>query len=198
MNVRRAEIRRETGETDIALRLQLDGDGSCKCDTGVGFFDHMLNLLSWHGRLDLDLTTSGDLDSDEHHLVEDVGITLGSALLEALGQKKGIRRYGYSLLPMDDVLVLCALDLSGRAFFVSDYQPVREAVGGLSTEMVDHFFRSLASESRMNLHFQFLNPGINEHHRIEAMFKSFARALRQAAAIDSGVVDEIPSTKGAL
>ena len=193
-----ASVTRQTNETEIGLNLNLDGQGAFSCDVKVGFFKHMLHLLALHSSIDLDLKATGDLEVDDHHLVEDVGLVLGQALREALGDKTGIERYGSSLLPMDEVLVAVALDLGGRFTFCSDYAPQRERVGDLSTEMVSHFFRSLAVEARANLHFRLLNPGENEHHRIEAMFKGFARALRQAVALNARSGGSIPSTKGSL
>ncbi len=193
-----ASVTRQTNETQIGLNLNLDGQGAFSCDVEVGFFKHMLHLLALHASIDLDLKATGDLDVDDHHLVEDVGLVLGQALREALGDKAGIERYGSSLLPMDEVLVAVALDLSGRFTFCSDYVPQQEKVGDLSTEMVSHFFRSLAVEARANLHFRFLNPGENEHHRIEAMFKGFARALRQAVTLNARSGSSVPSTKGSL
>ncbi len=198
MTARSAELTRETAETQIRLALNLDGGGACRCSTGVGFLDHMLTLAARHGRFDLTVEARGDLEVDDHHLVEDIGIVLGKALASALGEKRGIRRYGSVMLPMDEVLVAVAVDLGGRFAFRCDYQPRREKVGDLSTEMVAHFFQSLASESRIALHFRFLDPGENEHHRIEAMFKGFGRALREAAATDPEAANEIPSTKGVL
>jgi len=195
---RESTVERRTGETQIELRLDLDGFGKCSVETGIGFLDHMLNLLSAHSGIDLEITAKGDVEVDDHHLVEDIGIVIGQALRKALGEKRGIERYGSVVLPMDEVLVVCAVDLSGRAIFVSDYKPVREMIGQLSTEMVNHFFRSLAVEARMNLHLQLLNPGENEHHRIEAIFKSFARALKSAATIDPADSERIQSTKGTL
>lgn len=198
MKARKAKIRRKTAETSIEVELNLDGSGKAKAASGVGFLDHMLELLSRHSRIDLNVSAAGDLDVDEHHLVEDVGIVLGQALAEALGAKQGIERYGSSLLPMDEVLVAVALDLSGRFAFVSDYRPQRETVGDLPTELVPHFLRSLAVEARMALHVRMLEPGENEHHRIEAIFKGLARALREAVRIDPTAEDAIPSTKGRL
>lgn len=193
-----ASVTRQTNETQIGLNLNLDGQGAFSCDVEAGFLKHMLHLLALHASIDLDLKATGDLDVDDHHLVEDVGLVLGQALREALGDKAGIERYGSSLLPMDEVLVAVALDLSGRFTFCSDYVPQQEKVGDLSTEMVSHFFRSLAVEARANLHFRFLNPGENEHHRIEAMFKGFARALRQAVTLNARSGSSVPSTKGSL
>jgi imidazoleglycerol-phosphate dehydratase len=158
----------------------------------------MLELLVHHSGINLEIKAEGDLEVDDHHMVEDVGLTLGQGLAEALDAKEGIERFGSALIPMDEVLVAAAVDLSGRPMYRSDYKPVREAVGGLSTEMVNHFFRSLTSESKMTLHLRFLEPGRNEHHRIEAMFKAFARALRQAIKISSDLRGQIPSTKGVL
>lgn len=198
MKPRQAKIRRKTSETNIELELSLDGVGRAEIESGIGFLDHMLVLLCRHSRMDLTLKAAGDLDVDEHHLVEDVGIVLGQALAEALGGKEGIERYGSSLIPMDEVLAVVAIDLSGRFAFVSDYRPARETVGDLPTELVVHFFRSLALEARMNLHIKMLEPGENEHHRIEAVFKAFARALRAAIAIDPKLGGAVPSSKGRL
>lgn len=197
MMLRQHKAKRKTGETAIELTVNLDGSGLCKCETGLGFLDHMLQLMTFHAGLDLTLNAKGDLQVDDHHLVEDVGILLGKTLCSALGQKEGIARYGWTILPMDEVLVAVAVDLSGRYVYCSNYQPVREKVGDLSTEMVDHFFRSLACESRMTLHLQFLNSGHNEHHRVEALFKGFGQALRMAVSRDPHSA-RIPSTKGVL
>lgn len=198
MRKRFASIKRKTNETQIEVRLDLDGKGRCQCRTGLGFLEHMLELLAWHAKVDLEIEAGGDLRVDDHHLVEDLGIALGQALGQAWGDKKGIERYGSMLLPMDEVMIAVALDLGGRFAFSCDYRPQRETIGDLSTELVPHFFRSLAAEARMNLHFQFLNPGENEHHRIEAMFKGFARSLRMALKIDEQRRREVPSTKGRL
>jgi len=195
---RSSEIARRTGETSIHVALELDGKGRSSIETGLGFFDHMLNLLGYHSRIDLKIEATGDLEVDDHHLVEDVGLALGQALAEALSDKKGIERYGSALVPMDEVLVAAVVDLSGRPVFVSNYEPVREEVGGLSTEMVGHFFASMAAEAQLALHFRVLEPGRNEHHRIEALFKAFGRALRLAVRVDPDSSDEIPSTKGVL
>jgi imidazoleglycerol-phosphate dehydratase len=158
----------------------------------------MMKLLARHSLIDLKIKATGDLEVDDHHLTEDLGITLGMALNEALGEKRGISRYGSVLMPMDEVLVAVALDLGGRFTFCCDYQPQREFVGDLSTEQVNHFFRSLAVEAKMALHLSFLNSGENEHHRVESMFKGFARSLRMAVKIDEQIQEEIPSTKGTL
>ena len=198
---RTAQITRTTGETTVSLQLDLDGGGESDISTGVGFLDHMLNLLAWHSGLDLKVNAEGDLNVDAHHTIEDVGIVLGQALSEALGDKRGIERYGYFLLPMDETLAAAALDLSGRFYYVSDYIPVRDNLGEMPTDMVNHFFYSLAYEARMSLHFKFMNQGENEHHKVEAMFKAFGRALRQAVSIDTTSDEEpgkIPSTKGTL
>jgi imidazoleglycerol phosphate dehydratase HisB len=193
-----ATMARRTAETDIQIRIDLDGNGDAQIKTGIGFLDHMLDLLARHSGCDLAVDATGDLQVDEHHLVEDVGIVLGQVIREALGDKRGIERYGSLLIPMDEVLVAVALDLGGRAVFVSNYVPERSSVGALSTEMVPHFFGSLASELRANLHIRFIDHGANEHHRVEAMFKGFARALRAAVRIDQSRAAEIPSTKGVL
>ena len=198
MSERRATLERETRETRIKVTVNLDGKGKSKVDTGVGFLDHMLELFSRHSGIDLEVKGAGDLHVDEHHLVEDVGLVLGQALYQALGTKAGIERYGSAMIPMDEVLVAAAVDLSGRFVFVSDYQPERAQIGDLPTELVAHFFRSLATELRANLHFKFLTPGENEHHRVEAMFKAFARALRNAIRFDEKMAGQVPSTKGVL
>lgn len=198
MNERCATVTRKTGETSIVVSLELDGEGRCAVATGVGFLDHMLNLFGHHSGFNLEVKAEGDLEVDDHHVVEDVGLTLGQALRDALADKKGIERFGSAMIPMDEVLVAAAVDLSGRPIFVSDYEPVREQVGDLSTELVDHFFASLSSGAKMALHLRLLEPGRNEHHRIEAMFKGFARALGQAVKVDTRSPDQIPSTKGVL
>lgn len=198
MSERVAVVKRETGETRIEVRLNLDGAGVARCRTGLGFLEHMLALLARHARIDIEIEAQGDLQVDEHHLTEDLGIALGQALNQALGERKGITRYGFALLPMDEVLLASALDLGGRFAFLCDYRPQREKVGDLPTELVPHFFRSLAAEARVNLHFRFLSQGENEHHRIEAMFKGFARSLRMACRIDADFPDQVPSTKGVL
>lgn len=198
---RKAEVKRETGETRISLNLDLDGSGKADISTGVGFLDHMLELLAWHAGLDLEIKAEGDLRVDAHHTIEDTGIVLGQALAEAVGDKRGIERYGYFLLPMDEVLVAAALDLSGRPWYVSDYSPLRDNLGEMPADMVNHFFYSVAAEARMTLHFKFMNQGANEHHRVEAMFKAFGRSLRAAVSLAPGEGEgsgRIPSTKGKL
>ncbi len=198
MSKRTALIKRKTRETQIELKLDLDGGGNCDCNLGLGFLEHMLELLARHARIDLKVKARGDLKVDDHHLTEDLGIVLGQALGSALGKKEGIERYGSSVLPMDEVLVVVALDLGGRFAFSCDYQPQRDQVGDLACELAPHFFKSLAEALRCNLHFRFLNAGENEHHRIEAMFKGFARSLRMASRIDPEAKGAIPSTKGVL
>lgn len=198
MSKRTASIKRKTRETQIELKLNLDGQGTCDCNLGLGFLEHMLELLARHARIDLKVRAKGDLRVDDHHLTEDLGIVLGEALGSALGKKEGIERYGSSVLPMDEVLVVVAVDLGGRFAFSSDYDPQRDQVGDLSCELVPHFFKSLAEALRCNLHFRFLNAGDNEHHRVEAMFKGFARSLRMAVRIDPELEGAIPSTKGVL
>ena len=209
MTARTATITRDTKETQITVAIDLDGTGTYEVDTDVGFLNHMLELFSKHGLFDLKVTGRGDMKFDDHHLIEDTGIALGLAIKQAIGDKKGIRRYGFMLLTMDEVLVssevkwaevdlACATDLSGRFSFESNYVPVREKVNDFPTEMVQHFFKSLALNAEMNLHFQFLNPGENEHHRIEGMFKAFARALRVSCEYDSRALDQLPSTKDKL
>lgn len=198
MRERISEITRQTGETSISVKLGLDGQGRSSIETGLGFLDHMLDLLAHHSRFDLEVKAAGDLQVDDHHLVEDVGLALGQAISGALSEKKGIERYGSALVPMDEVLVAAAVDFSGRPVYVSNYEPARELVGELSTEMVNHFFASLAAEAKLTLHLRVLEPGLNEHHRIEALFKGIARALRQAVKVNADASNEIPSTKGVL
>ena len=195
--MRTAEINRTTAETAITLRLCLDGTGASQVQSGVGFLDHMLTLFAKHSRFDLTLTCSGDTQVDDHHSVEDIGIVLGQALCQALGDKRGIRRYGRCILPMDEALILCAVDLSGRSCLRLQAQIPTEKVGTFDTELVEEFFQALTREARMNLHLRQLD-GTNSHHIIEAMFKALGRTLRQAVAIDPDCRDEIPSTKGVL
>ena len=195
--MRTAEINRTTAETAITLRLCLDGTGASQVQSGVGFLDHMLTLFAKRSRFDLTLTCSGDTKVDDHHSVEDIGIVLGQALCQALGDKRGIRRYGSCILPMDEALILCAADLSGRSCLRLQAQLPTEKVGTFDTELVEEFFQALTREARMNLHLRQLD-GTNSHHIIEAMFKALGRTLRQAVAIDPDCRDEIPSTKGVL
>lgn len=196
MAERKSSIDRETSETNISLKLNLDGTGTGNLDTGIGFFDHMLNSFARHGFFDLDVKADGDLYVDCHHTIEDTGIVLGQAIKEALGDKKGIKRYGSVILPMDEVLVLCAVDLSGRPYLVFDAEFSRDRVGYFDTEMVKEFFHAVAYTAGMNLHIKLLS-GSNQHHIIEGMFKAFARALDEAVTIDSRIT-EVLSTKGSL
>jgi len=199
MSKREASLTRNTNETSIELQLNLDGCGDYEIETGgAGFFTHMLDLFAKHSGVDLQLKAAGDLHVDDHHLVEDVGIAIGTALAEALGDKAGIERYGSAIVPMDEVLSLAAVDLSGRFSYVSNYEPQRDQVGDFSTEMVSHFFASLAAAARINLHLRLLVEGSNEHHRIEALFKAFARALKAAVRVSPDSGGAIPSTKGTL
>lgn len=195
--MRTAEITRTTAETAITLRLCLDGTGASQVQSGVGFLDHMLTLFAKHSRFDLTLTCTGDTQVDDHHSVEDIGIVLGQALCQALADKRGIRRYGSCILPMDEALILCAADLSGRSCLRLQAQIPTEKVGTFDTELVEEFFQALTREARLNLHLRQLD-GTNSHHIIEAMFKALGRTLRQAVAIDPDCRDEIPSTKGVL
>lgn len=193
---RTATINRDTKETKISLTLNLDGSGKSDIHTGIGFFDHMLEGFARHGFFDLSIHVDGDLDVDTHHTIEDTGIVLGKAIKEAAGDKKGIVRYGSSILPMDETLVLCALDLSGRPYFLYDLKLDREKVGDLETEMIREFFYAVSYGAEMNLHFKQLE-GINNHHIIEGAFKAFAKALDQATGFDPRITDVL-STKGSL
>ena len=195
--MRNATINRRTAETDISLTLNLDGTGVSQIDSGCGFLDHMLTLFARHGRFDLTLTCKGDTHVDDHHTVEDIGICLGQAFAKALGDKKGIFRYGYMVLPMDETLILSAVDLSGRAYLRFDLNIPTEKVGSFDTELVKEFFLAFIRESASTLHLQQL-AGENSHHILEGTFKSVARALREAVAIDAAFANEIPSTKGVL
>ena len=196
MDARHAEVRRTTGETDIAVSLVLDGTGAVKAETGIGFFDHMLTLFAHHGGFDLEVTAKGDLDVDAHHTVEDVSLALGRAVKEALGDKRGVRRYGSVILPMDEALTMVALDLSGRPFYVDDLRLSGVRIGEFDGELASHFFQSLAFEAGVTLHVRLL-AGSNAHHIVEAVFKAVARALAQAAE-RHGRGDAVPSTKGSL
>ena len=195
--MRNAEINRTTAETSIALSLNLDGTGEAQIETTVGFLKHMLTLFAAHGRVDLVLSCEGDSWVDDHHAVEDMGIALGQALKAALGDRRGIRRYGNMILPMDEALVLCALDLSGRSCLRYGLQIPTEKVGTFDTELVEEFFLALCREAGITLHLRQLD-GTNSHHIIEAAFKAFARALREAVSLDPGAADAVPSTKGVL
>ncbi|MCI6139648.1 MAG: imidazoleglycerol-phosphate dehydratase HisB [Clostridiaceae bacterium] len=193
---RTAAITRSTNETNIQLTLELDGSGRADIHTGIGFFDHMLNSFARHGFFDLSVTVNGDLEVDTHHTIEDTGIVLGQAIRQAVGDKKGIARYGHSVLPMDEALALCALDLCGRPYLVYDLRLDREKVGDLETEMVHEFFYAVSYGSEMNLHLKQI-AGRNNHHIIEAAFKAFAKALDQAVAYEPRLTDVL-STKGSL
>jgi imidazoleglycerol-phosphate dehydratase len=194
---RTADITRETGETRIDLELGLDGSGTGTRATGVGFFDHMLDLVARHGRLDLDVSASGDLETGAHHTVEDVGIVLGQALDRALGDRAGITRYGHAVVPMDEARAACAIDISGRPFLRFDAAALPPGVtGGFDHELTEEFFRAVANGARLTLHVS-VETGTNAHHMIEAAFKAFARALRAAVAIDPAEAG-VPSTKGTL
>jgi len=193
---RTADYVRKTKETDISLHLNLDGTGSSSIHTGIGFFDHMLDGFARHGLFDLKVNVAGDLAVDCHHTIEDTGIVLGNAIKEAVGDKKRIRRYGSCILPMDETLVLCAVDLSRRPYLVFDGEFTTDRVGYMDTEMVKEFFYAISYTAGMNLHIRVLSGG-NNHHMIEAMFKAFAKALDQATVIDPRITD-ILSTKGSL
>ena len=196
MEERRAHIERNTKETKIVIDLNLDGTGKCCVDTGVGFFDHMLNSFARHGFFDLNCQVDGDLDVDCHHTIEDTGIVLGQAIREAAGDKAGIRRYGSFLLPMDETLVLGAVDLSGRPYCVCDLPFTVEKLGSFETEMVQEFFYAVSCNAMMNLHLKLIH-GKNNHHIIEAAFKAFAKALDEAVSLDPRVTGVL-STKGSL
>lgn len=193
---RSASIERNTKETDIRVTLELDGTGQAELDTGIGFFDHMLDGFARHGLFDLNVYVDGDLDVDCHHTVEDTGIVLGNAIKEAVGDKKGIRRYGSCILPMDEALVLCAVDLSGRPYYVSDASFSASMIGDLDTETISEFFYAVSYSAAINLHFKVFS-GSNSHHICEAMFKAFAKALDAAVAVDPRIIDVL-STKGSL
>lgn len=193
---RSARYERTTGETSVRAEVTLEGRGEARISTGIGFLDHMLELLARHALLDLTIEAEGDLEVDEHHTVEDVGLTLGTALDRALGERRGIRRYGY-LLPMDESLAQIALDLGGRPYLVFDAAFSRERVGELPTELVEDFFKALSDSLRANIHVK-LHYGRNDHHKIEAIFKAFARALRMAIERDPRSGDDVPSTKGVI
>jgi imidazoleglycerol-phosphate dehydratase len=193
---REATIERRTGETEVLLTLALEGAGKGTRDTGVGFLDHMLDLLARHGRIDLDVKVSGDLQTGAHHTAEDTAIVLGQALDDALGDRTGIERYGSATVPMDEARASCAIDLSGRPFTSFEAQLPPGATGGFEHELTEEFFRALANAAKLTLHLR-VEAGANAHHMIEAAFKSFARALRQAVAIDPTETG-VPSTKGTL
>ena len=191
-----ATIKRTTKETDIEITLNLDGSGVTDIQTGIGFFDHMLDGFARHGLFDLKVKVNGDLDVDGHHTVEDTGIVLGKAIAEAIGDKKGIKRYGSMILPMDETLVMSAVDLCGRPYFVMDAEFTAPMVGQFDTQLVREFFYAISYSAAMNLHLRVIT-GINDHHKIEAMFKAFAKALDEASSYDPRIKDVL-STKGAL
>lgn len=197
MSIRSTRMQRKTGETDIHLALNLDGCGQSEIDTGCGFLDHMLTLFARHGRFDLTLACAGDVQVDDHHTVEDIAICLGEAFCECLGDKRGVTRYGDILLPMDEALILCAVDLSGRGGLSYALDIPTEKVGTFDTQLCEEFFTAFARHGRMTLHLRQL-AGKNSHHIIEGAFKATSRALRAAVAPDPDAEDEIPSTKGVL
>ena len=195
--MRESEIKRKTAETDISLSLCVDGTGKAEISTGIGFLDHMLTLFARHGRFDLCITCKGDTCVDDHHSTEDIGIALGQALRQALGDKKGICRYGDIILPMDEALILASVDISGRGMLCLSAEFRTEKIGTFDTELVEEFFQAFATNAGITLHIRQLD-GKNSHHIAEGMFKAVARALRNAVSIDEAARDEIPSTKGVL
>lgn len=195
--MRTAEIKRKTAETDISLKLELDGRGESIVDTGCGFLNHMLVLFAKHGRFQLEVSCSGDIDVDDHHTVEDIGIVLGQAFADALGEKRGIIRYGSMILPMDEALILSAVDISGRGHLSYDVQIPTEKVGSFDCQLAEEFWIAFARNAGCTLHIRQL-AGSNSHHIIEGMFKSVARSMKAAVAIDAACADEVPSTKGVL
>lgn len=195
--MRKSEISRKTNETDISLCLCLDGAGKTEINTGIGFLDHMLDLFAKHGRMDLKINCVGDTFVDFHHSAEDIGIVLGQAFKEAVGDKKGIKRYGNMILPMDETLILASLDISGRAYLKYGLEIPTEKVGEMDTELIEEFFISFVRNADITLHIKQLD-GTNSHHIIEGAFKAVARAIREAVSIDEKAKDEIPSSKGLL
>ena len=196
MEKRAATVERKTQETDIKVDINIDGSGTSNVSTGIGFFDHMIQGFARHGFYDINVTCKGDVDVDGHHSVEDTGIVLGQAISKALGDKKGIKRYGSMILPMDDALVLCAVDLCGRPYFSMDAEFSSPMVGEFDTQLVREFFYAVSYSAAMNLHIKVLS-GVNDHHKIEAIFKAFAKALDEATSYDPRITDVL-STKGAL
>ena len=192
-----AGVGRVTKETDISLEIDLDGKGAADIDTGIGFFDHMLNGFARHGRFDLKVRCKGDIEVDAHHSIEDVGIALGEAVKNALGDKKGITRYGFASIPMDEALAQCSIDISGRGFLVYRCDFAYGMCGSMDTQMAEEFFRAVANNAGITLHLD-CPYGVNDHHKMEALFKAFGRALRQAVSIDPDLEGEVPSTKGVL
>ena len=195
--MRTSQISRKTGETDISLTLNLDGFGSSELDTGVGFLEHMLTLFAKHGRFDLTVRCQGDTQVDDHHSVEDIGISLGLAFKAALGDRRGIRRYADILLPMDEALIQCAVDISGRSMLCCDLQIPTQKIGTFDTELAEEFLLAFVREAGITVHIRQL-AGTNSHHIVEGVFKALARTLRRAVSIDPDAADEIPSTKGVL
>ena len=195
--MRTGAIKRTTAETDISLVLNIDGKGDSTVDSGIGFLDHMLTLFARHGRFDLTLSCKGDTHVDAHHSVEDIGLCLGAAFAEALGDMKGITRYADITLPMDEALVLCAVDISGRSYLSLSLELTKEKAGTMDTELVEEFLLAFVRKANMTLHIRQL-AGTNTHHIIEACFKALARTLKKAVSIDAAYKDEIPSTKGVL
>ena len=195
--MRKANLRRTTKETDVRIRVNLDGHGRARVSTGIRFFDHMLEQIARHGGLDLQIRARGDLDVDQHHTVEDVGIAFGEAVKQALGSKKGILRAGYFLLPMDESLAVAAIDFSGRSFFVCKWKPLARRVGDFQTELLEDFFQAFSQAAAANVHLRYLY-GRSSHHQVESMFKAFARALRFAITKDRQLRRVLPSTKGLL
>lgn len=195
--MRKSEITRTTKETDISLKLSIDGAGKGKTDTSVGFFDHMMTLFTSHGKFDLDISCKGDVWVDYHHSCEDMGIALGEAFAKALGDKRGIKRYSHIILPMDEALIMCALDISGRAHLSYDAETPSEKIGNFDCELVREFFEGFVRASGITLHIKKL-AGENSHHIVEGIFKAFARVMREACEIDERANGEIPSTKGVL
>jgi len=194
---RRADVERRTRETSVSLALDLDGSGRYEVSTRIGMFDHMLEQLARHSLMDLRIDATGDIERDPHHLIEDVGLVLGQALNEALGERRGISRFGHAFAPMDEALALVAIDLGGRPYAAIDATFDREDIGQLPAENVKHFLEAFAQEGRLNLHARLLS-GENDHHRVEALFKALARALRAAVSIDERIAEQVPSTKEVL
>lgn len=194
--MRCVEVNRKTKETDICVKFDVDGTGISDVTTGIGFFDHMLEGFAKHGFFDLMLSTKGDLEVDGHHSVEDTGIVLGKAIKEAIGDKKGIKRFGYFILPMDDALALCAIDLCGRPYFNFEAEFTDQKIGDLDTQLIREFFYAISYSAGMNLHMKLLS-GVNDHHKAEALFKAFGKALDEACGYDPRITDVL-STKGAL
>lgn len=198
MNERRSRVVRETGETQIAVDVHLDGTGKRFLTTPINMFNHLLDLFAKHGSFDLAIEAHGDVHIDDHHTIEDVGIVLGEAFRKALGDKRGIERYGTAIIPMDEVLALVSVDLAGRYAFAFDVPLSRPTIGDMASEIIYDFFDAFAQNAQLALHIKLLTPGRNEHHRVEGVFKAFGRALRAAVALDTRANGEIPSTKGVL